>query len=93
MVARKIDRSPQEPARDLARAVGKTEAYRQSRRERKKVETLFADLKCILKLCQLRLRGPSGAHDESLSAATAQNLRRMAKKPLPSRQNMNPVLS
>jgi len=26
------------------------------------------------------LRGPSGAHDEFLLAATAQNLRRMAKK-------------
>ena len=93
MVARKIDRSPQEPARDLARAVGKTEAYRQSRCERKKVEMLFAHLKRILKLGQLRLRGPSGAHDEFLLAATAQNLRRMAKKLLPSRQNMAPVLS
>ena len=36
MVARKIDRSPQEPAREIARAIGKTEAYRQSRRERRK---------------------------------------------------------
>jgi hypothetical protein len=80
MVARKIDRSPQEPARDIARAISKTEAYRVSRRERKKVEMLFAHLKRILKLGQLRLRGPSGAHDEFLLAATAQNLRRMAKK-------------
>lgn len=83
MVNRKIDRSPYEPARDLARAIGKTEAYRQSRRERKKVEMLFAHLKRILKLGQLRLRGPSGAHDEFLLAATAQNLRRMAKKAHP----------
>jgi hypothetical protein len=64
----------------VARAIGKTEAYRESRRERKKVEMLFAHLKRILKLRQLRLRGPSGAHDEFLLAATAQNLRRMAKK-------------
>ncbi|MGF6856320.1 hypothetical protein [Paraburkholderia sp. CI3] len=35
--------------------------------------------KRILKLDRLRLRGPSGAHDEFLMAATAQNLRRMAK--------------
>ncbi|WP_373994631.1 transposase [Massilia sp. 9096] len=28
---------------------------------------------------QLRLRGPSGAHDEFLLAATVENLRRMAK--------------
>jgi hypothetical protein len=39
---------------------------------------LFAQLKRILKLDRLRLRGPSGAHDEFLLAATAQNLRRMA---------------
>ena len=51
----------------------------QSRRERKKVEMLFAHLKRILKLDRLRLRGLSGAHDEFLLAATAQNLRRMAK--------------
>jgi len=88
MVARKIDRSPQEPARDVARAIGKTEAYRQSRRERKKVEMLFAHLKRILKLGQLRLRGPSGAHDEFLLAATAQNLRRMAKKLLMPKQEL-----
>jgi len=92
MVIRKIDRSPYEPARDFARAIGKTEAYRQSRRERKKVEMLFAHLKRILKLGQLRLRGPSGAHDQFLLAATAQNLRRMAKKLLQPRQNMNLVL-
>ncbi|WP_189442248.1 transposase, partial [Pseudoduganella dura] len=88
MVIRKIDRSPQEPARDLARVIGKTDAYRQSRRERKKVEMLFAHLKRILKLGQLRLRGPSGAHDEFLLAATAQNLRRMAKSCLYQVQNM-----
>ena len=88
MVARKIDRSLQEPARDIARAIGKTEAYRVSRRERKKVEMLFAHLKRILKLNQLRLRGPSGAHDEFLLAATAQNLRRMAKKLFMTKQEL-----
>ena len=80
MVIRKIDRSPFEPARDVARALAKTEAYRQSRKARKKVEMLFAHLKRILKLDRLRLRGPSGAHDEFLLAAIAQNLRRMAKR-------------
>jgi hypothetical protein len=54
-----------------------------TRRERKKVEILFAHLKRILKLDRLRLRGLSGAHDEFLLAATAQNLRRMAKWLLP----------
>ena len=93
MDIRKIDRSPHEPARDVARAIGKTDAYRQSRKERKKVEMLFAHLKRILKLGQLRLRGPSGAHDEFLLAATAQNLRRMAKKLLPPKQKAALVMS
>ena len=79
MQIRKIDRSPFEPARDVARAIGKTAEYQQSRKDRKKVEMLFAHLKRILKLDRLRLRGLSGARDEFLMAATAQNLRRMAK--------------
>ena len=40
---------------------------------------LFAHLKRILKLDRLRLRGPSGAHDEFTLAATAQNLRKLVK--------------
>ncbi len=76
---RKIARSIHETARDVARAIGKTEAYQQSCKARKKVEMLFAHLKRIMKLDRLRLRGLSGANDEFLLAATAQNLRRMAK--------------
>jgi hypothetical protein len=53
-------------------------AYKQSRRERKKVEMLFAHMKRIHKFDRLQLRGPNGAHDEFLLTATAQNLRRMA---------------
>jgi transposase len=84
MPARKIARSVHEAARDKARAIAKTEAYTVSRRERKKVEMLFAHLKRILGLAKLRLRGPSGAKDEFLLAATAQNLRKLAKLiPLP----------
>jgi transposase len=79
MLNRRITRSPYEPARDVARAIAKTDAYRQSRKDRKKVEMLFAHLKRILKLDRLRLRGPNGASDEFLLAAIAQNLRRMAK--------------
>lgn len=89
MTIRKIDRSPHEAARDVARALRKTEEYRQSRRERKKVEILFAHLKRVLKLGRLRLRGPSGAHDEFLLAAIAQNLRRMAKMLAHGNQNSN----
>ena len=77
--ARKVPRSIHEGARDLARDIAKTEAYRSSRRQRKKVEMLFAHLKRILRLGRLRLRGPCGARDEFLLAATAQNLRKLAK--------------
>ena len=76
---RKIARSIYESARDVARGVANSDAYKQSRKDRKKVEMLFSHLKRILRLDRLRLRGPSGAHDEFLLAATAQNLRRMAK--------------
>jgi transposase len=77
--ARKVTRSIYEGARDLAREIAKTDAYVTSRRERKKVEMLFAHLKRILRLDRLRLRGPNGARDEFHLAATAQNLRKLAK--------------
>jgi hypothetical protein len=62
--ARKVPRSiyqgARDMARDMARDIARTEAYLVSRRERKKVEMLFAHLKRILKLDRLRLRGPTG---------------------------------
>jgi hypothetical protein len=76
---RKIPRSIYEAARDVARSLFGTEAYAQSRRDRKKVEMQFAHLKRILRLDRLRLRGPRGARDEFLLAAIAQNLRKLAK--------------
>ena len=76
---RKIPRSIHEDAREVARALAGTEAFEQSCRERKRVEMLFAHLKRILRLGRLRLRGPRGAQDEFTLAATAQNLRRLAK--------------
>jgi hypothetical protein len=72
-------RSQYEKVRDVARAVGQTAAYQRTRRDRKKVEMLFAHMKRILKVDRLRLRGLSGARDEFLLTTTAQNLRRMAK--------------
>jgi len=77
--AKKLLRSVHESARDVAREVRKTPAYRKTRRQRKKVEMLFAHMKRILKVDRLRLRGLSGAQDEFLLTATAQNLRRMGK--------------
>src|SRR5579864_2082560 len=85
--ARYVPRSIHEGARDMARHIARSWEGRVSRRLRKKVEMLFAHLKRILKLDRLRLRGPNGARDEFLMAATAQNLRKLAKLvPAPSFQ-------
>ncbi len=68
------------PADHLLRSIDvKSPEGQKSRRLRKKVEMLFAHLKRILRLARLRLRGPNGARDEFLLAATAQNLRKLAK--------------
>ena len=56
-----------------------------------KVEVLFAHLKRILKLDRLRLRGRRGARDEVLLVATAQNLRRMAKRWMQMTMQIEPI--
>jgi len=76
---RYVPRDLHEDARNVARALAKTEAFEQSRRSRKRVEMLFAHLKRILRLGRLRLRGPHGAQFEFTLGAIAQNLRRFAK--------------
>ena len=87
--ARKIPRDLNEDSRDVARAIAKTPGYERSQHRRKKVEMLFAHLKRILHLGRLRLRGPLGARDEFLLAATAQNLRKLTKlRPLKPRDSM-----
>jgi Alcohol dehydrogenase GroES-like domain/Transposase DDE domain len=60
------------------RSLRGTPAFERSRQGRKRIEMLFAPLKRILKIGRLRLRGPCGAQDEFLLAATAQNLRKLA---------------
>ena len=76
---RRLQRSIYEEARDVARALAKTEVFERSRHDRKRIEMLFAHLKRILRLGRLRLRGPCGAQFEFTLAAIAQNLRRLAK--------------
>ncbi len=76
---RKITRSIYEKSRDIARVLAQTHQYAISRKLRKKVEMSFAHLKRIHGLGRLRLRGPCGAHDEFILAATAQNLKKLAK--------------
>jgi hypothetical protein len=78
-VARKVPRDLHEDSCDVARALVGTPEYETACQRRKKVEMLFAHLKRILRLGRLRLRGPCGAKDEFLLAATAQNLRRLAR--------------
>jgi transposase len=78
-VVRKITRDLNEDVRDRVRALASTEVFQQSPRERKKVEMRFAHMKRILRLDRLRLRGLSGARDEVLLTATAQNLRRLVR--------------
>ena len=77
--SRKVPRDINEEARDYVRSLMGTEPYLQSGRERKKIETLFGDVKRNLGLTRLRLRGLTGARDEFLLAATVQNLKRLVK--------------
>src|SRR5436853_2022474 len=79
--ARKITRDINEDVRDRVRALADTEAFQQSRRERKKVEMRFAHMKRILRLDRLRLRGLNGVRDEVSLTATAPNLTRLTKLP------------
>ena len=77
--SRKIPRDVNEEARDIARALMATDAYRASGLRRKRIETLFGEAKRILRLDRLRLRGITGARDEFLLTATVQNLKRLVR--------------
>ena len=76
---RRISRDVNHEARDYTQSLMETEAYWVSSTERKKIERLFGEVKHILGLTRLRLRGLTGARDEFLLAATIQNLKRLAK--------------
>ena len=83
---RRILRSVHEETRDEARALAGTQEFQQSRNERKKVEMLFAHLKTTLRFERMRLRGLTGAGDEFLMAAIAQNLRCLARLTAPAQR-------
>lgn len=76
---RRLMRSVHEAARDVARDIRKTDAYMTSFIQRRKVEMLFAHLKRYIGVATMRLRGPKGATEQFQLAATAQNLRKLAK--------------
>ncbi len=68
-----------ENARQQAMALRDTDAFRRSRRSRKKVEMLFAHMKQQYRFTRLKLRGLAGAAEEFLLVATVQNLRRLVR--------------
>jgi transposase len=77
--SRIVTRNLYEAEREHARGLRETPQYKRSSRLRKKVEMCFAHLKRNLNFRRLRLRGLSGAKDEFLLAAAAQNLRKLIR--------------
>lgn len=78
-VQRIVTRNLYEAEREHVRGLKETPAFKCSARLRKKVEMQFAHLKRNLNFRRLRLRGLTGAKDEFLLAAAAQNLRKLAR--------------
>ena len=76
---RPVHRDKHEFVRDFDFQCSAYEVNPKAQALRKKVEILFAHLKRILGLRLLRSRGPCGVKDEFTLAATAQNLRKLAK--------------
>ena len=76
---RKLNRSRHEEVRHEVLAREPTLAFQTSLRLRRRIERLFACIKHNDGLHRLRLRGLRGAGEQFLLAATAQNLKRMAK--------------
>jgi transposase len=75
---RRVSRDVNQEARDYTQALMETDAYINSRTQRKKIERLFGEAKHIHAMIRLRLRGLSGAKDEFLLTAAVQNLKRLA---------------
>ena len=68
-----------EPVLDRARELATTNAYRCSQRERRRIESLFGELKEQINLRRLRLRRLRHVSEQMLMAATAQNIKRLVK--------------
>jgi hypothetical protein len=77
--SRIVTRNLYEAEREHVRGLRETPEYKRSSRLRKKVEMCFAHLKRNLNFRRLRLRGLSGAKDEFLLVAAAQNLRKLIR--------------
>jgi len=78
-LARKLSVHWHESARQAARSLVGTPAYKRSRRARYKIEALFAELKQRMRLERVRLRRLWNVGEQFLLAATAQNLKRLVR--------------
>jgi transposase len=76
---RKLTVSWHEEVRERVRALSGTSEFAASRRARNKVEALFSELRNNINLRRLRLRGLPHVKEQFLLAATAQNLKRLAR--------------
>ena len=74
-----VTRNIYQDERDKVRALQETPEFARSVHLRKKVEMRFAHLKRHMGFRRLRLRGISGASDEFLLAAAAQNVRKLTR--------------
>ena len=89
---RALCRSPHEEVRERVRTRQATPALRRSMRLRKAIEHLFGHIKHHDGLRRLRLRGLRGADEQFVLAATARNLKRMARwATLPPRNSAMPA--
>lgn len=68
-----------EPIRETVRKLVGTPAYDRSQRSRYKIEALFGELKQQMRLRRTRLRRLWNVREQFLLAATAQNLKRLAR--------------
>jgi len=68
-----------EAARQKARELANTEAFRHAQYQRRKVEALFAELKNQIGLRRLRLRRIKHVREQFFLAATAQNIKRLVR--------------
>src|ERR1700741_703312 len=68
-----------EPARQRARERATVPAFAAAQRQRRKVEALFAELKNQIGLRRMRLRRMKHVREQFFLAATAQNLKRLAR--------------
>ncbi len=68
-----------EPARQRARERAAVPAFARAQRQRRKVEALFAELKNQIGLRRVRLRRMKYVREQFFLAATAQNLKRLAR--------------